>query len=123
MIEISLSTALALYGGIIITGTLLLWIYTEINVQRAQKVMTKQYLWRCTFCAFSYLDEEASAFSRCPRCGSITAHDDKGAREVKTPKPAAEACHAEEPPKEQPRRNPSRGKRPGARTRGPRRRG
>lgn len=122
MIEISLTAALALYSGVIGIGALILWFYTEATTQHAHKVLEKQNLWRCTFCAFVYLDEEAGNVSQCPRCQSLNTATDKGARYVAV----AEAPHSNRDaigPEEPPRRNPSRGKRPGARSRGPRRRG
>lgn len=120
MIEISLTAALALYSGIIVAGALAIWLYTEAATQRSYRVLEKQHLWRCTFCAYTYLDEAAEAFSQCPRCQSINTLEDPQARFV----PArAQPSIPDELPREVPaRRSPSRQKRPGARRRGPRRR-
>lgn len=125
MIELSLTSALVLYSAIILAGAFLVWCYTEANVRRAQRLMTKQDLWRCAYCAFSYLDEEATSYSTCPRCGSINDAAQGKARNVilhlpaETPAWFAQHAGAEEG---MPRRNPSRQKRPGARARGPRKR-
>jgi phage FluMu protein Com len=120
MIEMNLSTALAFYGALIMAGALALWFFTEITVQRVHTLVSKQNLWRCAFCAFSYLDEEATQHSTCPRCASINSATDKHVREVQTTTAPATDVSAETP--DAPRRNPSRRKRPGAQNRGGRRR-
>jgi hypothetical protein len=120
VIEISLTTALALYSGCILLGTVVIWLYTELRTQHAYHVLEKQYLWRCVFCAYTYLDEAAEALSQCPRCHSINSMQDAGARFVR-----ASGVLLPEPdlPREvDQRRSPSRQKRPGAKRRGPRRR-
>jgi len=120
MIEISITTAAAFYSLLLLSGMLAAWIYTEIHVQRAQVAMAKQNVWRCAYCAFSYLDEEAVRLSQCPRCGSINAAEEKRLPRNPTPgvEPAADLVDGQAPP----RRNPSHQKRPGAQTHGPRRR-
>ncbi len=122
MIEISLSTAIAFYSAIILAGALAVWLYTEIDTQRAQTLSAKQHLWRCTYCAFSYLDNAASGYSECPRCHSISAADDKHAREVRIAGAQTPPWLSRHEPSDTPRRNPSHRKRPGARSRGPRKR-
>lgn len=121
MIEISLTAALGLYGLLIIGGALAIWIYTEVSNIQTQKVLGKQNLWRCVYCSFSWLDDAAQPLSTCPRCGSLNHASDPAAKPagpVATVQPSLE-----EDLLEKPRRNPSRRKRPGARSRGPRRRG
>ena len=119
MIQISLTHALIFYSLILGVVALGIWLYTEIRTQYRYKVLEKQHLWRCTICAFVYLDEDTKGLSRCPRCDSLVAVDDKGAREVK--EGAGERAPLERPG-EKPRKNPSRGKRPAGRSRGGRRR-
>ncbi len=119
MITISLSQALLLYSAIVLIGAMVIWVYTQVTMQRAQRVLGRQYLWRCFYCAYSYLDEEAEAVSECPRCHSFNAREDAqpayaGAR---NPGKTQDA-----PAEDRPRRNPSHRRRPGARTRGPRKR-
>ncbi len=118
MIEISLRTALALYGGFLLAGAFAIWLYTETVTHRAYKTLERQFVRRCAYCAFVYLDEDAEALSKCPRCESLN-----------TTQPQEQAQHAHQKkvektagPEDRPRRNPSRQKRPRARTRGPRRR-
>ena len=114
MIEISLYTAIGLYGSVIIAGTLTMWIYTEVTAQRVHRVLESQNLWRCSFCGYTYLDERADEMSRCPRCASFNRLSDAGV------KPYA----VKEPPREErePRgKNTSKSKQRGARSRGPRR--
>jgi len=117
MIEISLTQALAIYStvlGLTVTG---IWLYTELTVRRPQRLLGQQFLWRCSFCGCTYLDEEAQHFSKCPRCNSFNAVDEATDRggwpvvetEAETPEGAAG-------------RNSSRRKRRHQRRRGPRRR-
>ena len=120
MIEISLPAALILYSAIIVAGAFLIWLQTEVVTRKAYLVLEKQYLWRCTFCSYIYLDNDAVRHSTCPQCHSINALDDKRARYI----PAAKSLQVVEEVGEGQvsRRNPSRGKRPSAKRRGPRRR-
>lgn len=119
MIQISLTHALALYS--VLLGLLIaaIWVYTELTVRRHQLSLGKQFLWRCVFCGFTYLDENAERVSQCPRCRSFNSVEDEHARFVVTSTATVE-LPAELPHAEDPRRNPSRQKRPGQRRRGPR---
>lgn len=125
MIEISLSTALAFYSSVLGIGAFLLWLYTELTVQRTHRVLERQHLWKCVICAYTYLDESAESLSECPRCHSINALHDKHARLIRDPrakrKASEEALNKGPAADQEGRRNPSRRKRPGARRRGPRR--
>lgn len=121
MIQISLTTALALYSAILGIAAFAIWLFTEMREQHVYRTLEKQHLWRCIFCAYVYLDEAAVTVSECPRCGSYNAIDDKHARYIKAPKTLRKERAERETPQEQ-RRNPSRRKRAGARRRGPRRR-
>ncbi len=116
MIEIELPQALALYSillGLLAAG---IWLYTELTVRRPQRRLGQQFLWKCTFCGCTYLDEHAEKLSECPRCqnfnsageASVFQINDTGAHQSPAPDPSA--------------RNTSRRKRTGQRTRGPRRR-
>lgn len=115
MIEISLYTALAFYGSLIIFGTLGMWVYTEFTAQKVHRVLENQNLWRCSFCAYTYLDEQSDELSTCPRCGSINRIDDVGVKPYRVKR----VDDREERPEG--RKNTSKKKRPGARSRGPRR--
>jgi hypothetical protein len=121
MIQLSLGAALALYGGIVMLGAVLLWLYTEISVQRTTYRLEKQHLWRCVFCAYTYLDDEAEGVSQCPRCGSFNSNDDAQARFVPIEREAVQAAESDLDAT-QPRRNPSRQKHKGGGRRGGRRR-
>ena len=92
MIQISLTTALILYSAILGCVALTIWIYTEMTVRRSHRVIEKQFLWRCVFCGYIYLDETADTLSRCPRCESYSSVEDKHARYIptRTPKPIEE---------------------------------
>ncbi len=120
MIEIQLTTALALYGFVLVAMMGSIWLFAEFSVRRTQRTLEKQSLWRCVFCGYTYLDEGAQEVSQCPRCESFNAMSDKHARFVRTRSRRADTNLDEQ--EEASRRNPSRRKRPHQRRRGPRRR-
>lgn len=121
MIQISLTTALALYSSILIGMVFCIWAYTEVSVSRSQRVIEKQFLWRCVFCGYIYLDEAAEKLSQCPRCHSYSSVEDKHAKYV-PPSPVQFDAEPLDEYAGEPRRNPSHRKRPNQRRRGPRRR-
>ena len=121
MIQITLTQALALYSGILGALAIIIWLYTDITTRRRYHVLEKQFLWRCVFCGYNYLDEAAEDISKCPRCESLNVFTDKHARFIPTrPKHPEKAVHREHAPGA--RRNPSHRKHPHQRRRGPRRR-
>ena len=119
MIELTLTQALALYSAVIGSAFLGIWIFTELGAHRSHRQLEKQYLWRCVFCNYTYLDESAERLSECPRCKSINSLDDRGTRFIR-PRSAVQPEAASV--SKSPRRNPSRRKRPGQKRRGPRKR-
>lgn len=128
MIQIGLTTALLIYGGMLLFGFVLMYVASELRASRMYRVLEKQFLWRCTFCGYLYLDEDAIALSQCPRCTSFNAMDDAQDRAVTSSKqrlgvagPEAEQ-DTEKADDAMPRRNPARKKRHGQSHRGPRRR-
>jgi len=124
MIQISLTTAIFIYGTVIVVGAVLLYFASELRATRAYRVLEKQFLWRCAFCGFLYLDENAGEISRCPRCESFNTGkeaQDKAVNAVKH-RPREETKEEPKVEGETPRRNPSRRKRPQSGRRGPRRR-
>ena len=121
MIEISLTTALALYSILIGIGAFSIWLYTEIRTQHSHKRMRKQYLWRCVFAAVRILMRRRCICLYAPGVAAITRLRIKNARLLKaTRDEKAQWVQAQTDKKT--RRNPARQKRPGARNRGPRRR-
>ena len=123
MIQIGLTTALLLYGSIIVIGAILLYVISELRANRVYRVLEKQFMWRCAFCGFLYLDENAGDISQCPRCESFNTGKEAQDKAVVNTRPAVpeETDETHDVDKEEPRRNPSRRKRHGGR-RGPRRR-
>ena len=120
MIEIQLTTALALYGAVLGLLVAFIWVYTEFFVHRTTRILEKQSLWQCVFCGYTYLDEGAQDLSQCPRCASYNSGTDKHARFV--PSRTRRAEKDESSKNEETRHpNPSRRKRPHQRRRGPRR--
>lgn len=124
MIQITLGTALLIYGTLIIVGLVVLTILGELRATGVYQVLEKQFMWRCIFCNFLYLDEEAASLSQCPRCGSYNKSKEAQDERVSANREqwAPEEKRAPADPEDLPRRNPSRRKRPGQRRRGPRRR-
>lgn len=119
MITLSLGQALLLYSSVLLAGAAAIWLHTEYSTRRAQRVLGKQNLWRCFYCAYSYLDEEAESVSACPRCHSFNTREDANLGFAGATAPLPEkALEADA----RPRRNPSHGHRPRAGRRGPRRR-
>jgi len=121
MIDIELKSALTLYSVLLGATFLAIWLYTEISVRRPQRFLGKQFLWHCAFCGYTYLDEQAHAVSRCPRCASYNDASDREARFVPPPK-EARAPGDHPPAQPQVRKNPSHRKRPHQKRRGPRKR-
>jgi hypothetical protein len=115
MIEIELKWALVLYSGILGAIGIFIWSYTELSVRRPQQYLGKQFLWRCTFCGYTYLDETDEELSKCPRCESFVAATDAQARFVPVDTTSQTVDHDSG-------RNTSRRKRHHQRRRGPRRR-
>lgn len=118
MIELELTTAILVYSGVLAAIVAAIWLYTELSVRRPQQHLGKQFLWRCTICGLSYLDEAATNMSKCPRCGSFNTP-----QEARRTGESAIAVGDDAPkPEERPRRGGSKGKRSGQRHRGGRRR-
>ena len=121
MIELELTQALALYSAVLFVLIVAIWIYTEVRIIRPRRYLGKQFLWRCSFCGFAYLDEQDESLSQCPRCGSFNSATDKDARAVPLSKSSTKKPVEEEPAAVQ--RNTSRRKRHHQKRRGPRKRG
>jgi len=118
MISLELKWALVLYTAVLAAIALFIWVYTELTVRRPQRYLGQQFLWRCTFCGFSYLDETNGEMSKCPRCESLIAATDAYARAV----PVAQHHEPQPNPDLETGKNTSRRKRHHQRRRGPRRR-
>lgn len=119
MIELTLTQALAIYSGAVAVLAIGIWMYTELAVRRPQRSLGRQFLWRCTFCGCTYLDEQSRSLSPCPRCDSLNTREEGAAT------PAYGDTDGEKPAEDsptEPARNTSRRKRR-QRSRGPRRRG
>ncbi len=121
MIHISLTTAFIVYSLVLATIFMVLYLYTETRVRQSQQKLAQQFLWRCVYCGFTYLDEEASVVSECPRCHSFNDEAEVRPKALHSRGDDTEAITAGESFDEA-RRNPSRRKRPHQKRRGPRRR-
>ena len=96
MIEISLTWALALYSVVLAVIVLVIFLYTELSVKKPQQHLGEQFLWKCTFCACTYLDESANPISQCPRCGSFNSlEDNQGPQNLPILTPPEPAMRAE----------------------------
>lgn len=118
MFEIELGRAMIMYSAVLACVAAGIWLHTELSISRPQQRLGKQYLWRCTICGYSYLDEEAAKLSRCPRCHSYNSTEDTGAHQ---------GLHSDQPEANpdddrDKGRNTSKQKRHGQSRRGPRRR-
>ncbi|MFP4171825.1 MAG: hypothetical protein ACLFV4_02835 [Candidatus Hydrogenedentota bacterium] len=122
MIPLPLTTALAVYSLLIALGAMVIWIYTETTSQRYRRDLGRQHLWKCLYCGYTYLDENAERMSNCPRCESINVLDENQPAAAMHPAAHHEPSSQPEQPAET-RRNTSKRKRPNQRKRGPRRRG
>lgn len=122
MIQISLTTALVFYSALLGFLVLVIWTYTEISVRRSHRILEQQFLWRCVFCGYIYLDEAAEDLSQCPRCRSYNSITDRHARYVETPVAWTEPAPAHAAGSDDLPRNTSHRKRPHQRRRGPRKR-
>jgi len=120
MIAIELKWALLLYASILGAMVAFVWLYTEVTVWRPRRYLGQQFLWRCTFCSYTYLDESNEHISQCPRCQSFNSATDANVRFVPTRNDGEQSPILDEDLES--RRNPSRRKRPNQRRRGPRRR-
>lgn len=118
MIQIDLRTAVLLYSAVVGVLVAAIWIYTELSVRRPQQYLGKQFLWRCAICRLSYLDEEATGLSQCPRCASYNTPEEA----QQSRPPAGTQPAAPEGAPDRPRRGGSKGKRQGQRHHGGRRR-
>ena len=119
MVTITLTQALVLYSAVLGALILVLWLYTEVTSRRTHRQLRKQNLWRCTICAYTYVDEGARPVSECPRCHSFNRFEEReGKPKDQGTERSAPAVSLDEPQ----RSNPSRHKRPGQRRRGPRKR-
>ena len=124
MIQIGLTTAMFIYGTVIVVLAIFLYFVSELRAARVYHTLERQFLWRCAFCNFLYLDESAAHISQCPRCESYNTGVDAQDKAVSVAKQRFQQRPDEthQPDEEMPRRNPSRRKRPQSRRRGPRRR-
>jgi len=122
VIQLQLTHAVVLYAAIVGGLAIAIWLYTEFSVTRSRTMLTKQNLWRCIYCGYSYLDDSGVPVTRCPRCdnlnGATEAQDARVAAAHDHAEPTAEANEAAH----ESRKNPSRGKQKRGKRRGPRRR-
>jgi hypothetical protein len=118
MIQLTLGQALILYSSLIAIIAISIWIYTEFTIRRPQRGMGKQFMWRCTFCGYVYLDDDVADLSECPQCHSFVSSSDHGAKEGFAPHSPAPEAQQKVPAQ----RNTSHRKRHHARRRGPRKR-
>jgi hypothetical protein len=121
MIQISLTTALVLYSAVLGFLMLMIWVLAEVSTRRTHRVHEQQFLWRCVFCGYVYLDETAEALSQCPRCRNYSSAEDKNARFIPS-RPTLAPVETVPSGTDGESRNTSRRKRPHQRRRGPRRR-
>lgn len=120
MIEISVTEAFIIFSFVILVISVVLWYLSEVSARRIYSFYKEQYVWKCSYCAFVYLDTESEEISQCPRCNSynVIYQGANGTSEIT----GKDIVVREDSSGEVKRRNPSRKKNPHARHRGPRRR-
>lgn len=119
MIQLELVEAITLYAFVLFLFVAVITVYTEFYVRRPQRFLGKQFLWRCVYCGYTYLDESAERISECPRCASYNSVEDRDAKAG--PAPARVEKSAKESEGVSTRNTSKRG-RHHQRRRGPRRR-
>jgi DNA-directed RNA polymerase subunit RPC12/RpoP len=120
MIEISLTTAILLYLAALAVLAAAIYVYTLLSAGRVYRSLENQYVWKCYYCAYTYLDAHAEQLSQCPRCGSYNVLGEESMASTRSeeggPEKETELSTA------RPRRNPSHRKHSHRPHRGPRRR-
>ncbi|MCX8066129.1 MAG: hypothetical protein N3G21_13335 [Candidatus Hydrogenedentes bacterium] len=120
MIEISVTWAFIIFSLLVLILSAILWYFSEVNARRIYSFYKDQYVWKCSYCAFVYLDTESEEISKCPRCNSFNViYQDVGGTGITR---VEEIEDFENTSAEIRKKNPSRKKNPHARNRGPRRR-
>ena len=71
MIEVPITTGLAIYLGISALGLLILWfILGRRKGYEGFSMFEDVYTWQCSICGYTYVDSIHNVISVCPRCGS-----------------------------------------------------
>lgn len=71
MIELDISTAVALYLLLTVVTILLLWLFLDRDAKPKQYASEKKSIWQCQVCTFTYVDSQHDVISKCPQCGSL----------------------------------------------------
>jgi len=77
MIELDISTAVALYLLMTVVSLLLLWLFFDREAKPKQYVSEKKSIWQCEVCLQAYVDSNHDVISKCPRCGSFNKRKEK----------------------------------------------
>jgi hypothetical protein len=70
MIELDISTAVAIYLFLSVVGILFVWLFSDRDKKPRQYSSDKKSVWQCEICVFTYIDSQHDIISRCPQCGS-----------------------------------------------------
>jgi len=77
MIELDISTAVALYLLLTVVCLLLLWLFFDREAKPKQYTSEKKSIWQCEACTYTYVDNQHDVISRCPRCQSYNKREEK----------------------------------------------
>lgn len=77
MIELDISTAVAIYLFLSVIGLLFLWIFFDREKKPRQYTSDKKAVWQCEVCTFTYVDSQHDVISKCPQCGSYNKRKEK----------------------------------------------
>lgn len=71
MIELDISTAVAVYLFMTVIGILFLWLFFDREPRPKHYSSETKSIWQCEICTFSYIDSQHDVISKCPRCSSF----------------------------------------------------
>lgn len=71
MIELDITTAVALYLCLTVITLLLLELFLDRETKSKQYASEKKSIWQCEVCTFTYIDSQHDVISKCTQCGSF----------------------------------------------------
>ncbi len=76
MIKLEFSAAVALYLSLTALALIFYWLFFEKPKDMSNKSVSDRNVWRCSICAYFYIDSKHSTISVCPRCGSYNKKEE-----------------------------------------------
>jgi len=69
MISLDFSLAISLYIILILTATLIAWLFTRRQKYK-EASLDPRFIWYCSVCTYTYINTKEDQISVCPRCAS-----------------------------------------------------